>query len=43
LLQQERVEVLFWSSLESFMTAASDAFKGIVAPCSTLPSQRIRY
>ena len=27
LLQQERVEVLFWSSLESFMTAASDAFK----------------
>ena len=30
--QQERGEVLFWSSLESFMTAASDAFKEIVPP-----------
>ena len=32
LLRQERVEVLFWSSLESFMTKASNAFKGIVSP-----------
>jgi hypothetical protein len=32
LLQQERVEVLSWSSSESFMTAASDTFKEIVAP-----------
>jgi len=33
-LQQAQVEVLFWSSSESFMTAASDTFKGIVAPPS---------
>ena len=33
-LQQEQVEVLFWSSSESFKTAASDTFKRIVAPPS---------
>jgi hypothetical protein len=32
LLQQAQVEVLLWSSLEAFMTAASDTFKEIVAP-----------
>ena len=32
LLRQERVEVLFWSSLDSFMTAASVACKEIVPP-----------